>query len=42
VVAGRRLLVRLLKGGLRLDRQPVEFHAFLASSKSSRVMPYIM
>ena len=41
VVSRRRLPVRLLERGLRLDGQPVEFHTFLASSKPSRVMPYI-
>jgi hypothetical protein len=41
VVSRGRLLVRFLERGLRLDGQPVEFHTFLASSKSPRVIPYI-
>ena len=41
MVSGRGLLMRFLERRLRLDRQPVEFHPALFSSKSPFVMPYI-
>ena len=40
VIAGDSLVVRLLQGALSLDRQLVQIHPSLTSSKSRLVMAY--